>query len=88
MASVCIGACPAPLGLKTIIVGVSPARLAGLRNGRAVGARDPDALLQQAEISGLWGVHLPKGNVFTPVEHGAGRIIFMIGESLPSQKIL
>src|SRR5258708_3757566 len=39
MRPVWIGVCRAPLGLKAIVVGVSPARWAGLRNGRAVGAR-------------------------------------------------
>ncbi len=39
MLSVRMGAYRATLGRKMIVVGVSPARWAGLRNGRATGAR-------------------------------------------------
>src|SRR5258707_391552 len=50
MLSVWIGACCAPLGLKTIFVGASPARWPGLGNGRAVGARSRHIAAERA-----WG---------------------------------
>ncbi len=63
MLSVWIGENRAPLGRKTITVGVSPARWAGLRNGCAVAAR-----LGRSTDTGLTG----KAGILRASAHEAG----------------
>src|SRR5258708_6168041 len=56
-----VGACAAPLWLKTIVVGVSPARWAGLRNGRAVGARSGQLAAAAEEVKRVFLPSSPRG---------------------------